>query len=418
MILFLFLSICSPLISCFIKPRSRRLRTWRAIALAAFVYGVLGWISASLVTPNYACPVWPAAGAALVLMLALGPRIWPGLWLGSFCVNCYILSIGAHGLDRVCLMTAAGTGFAAVLQALLGRVLLRRLFRDPNWLNQLTGVIQFLVLAGPISCLAGATWGNLVLAIAGFIPSLPDFLTSWITWWIGDTLGVLALLPIGAIYLTQRVQVPPRRLLAWALPACLILGATTTLFINARDTEQSRLQMSFESHAALLTQVLKSDLNRTVDTLYALQAFHTNPHPLEEMHSHIDHNRQEFQEFANSLLQRHPGIQALSWAPKVPQYKRNAYEQQARADGLVDFQFTQRDFQGKLAPASPREAYYPVYFLEPAVPHEWGLGLDLGADPTQLKMLEKAQDAGQAQIQFGARETHTNAALVYLPVYR
>ena len=418
MLLFLFLSICPPLISCLIQPRSPSLNTWQAVVLTTVTYGGLGVLCSYLVTPEYACPVWPSAGAALVMMLALGPRIWPGIWLGSFSVNCYILCMGPHALDQVGLMTAASTGLAAVLQAFFGRFLLRRLFRDPNWLNQITSVIQLLLLAGPISCLVGASWGNLILAIAGMTPSPAAFLSSWITWWIGDTLGVLALLPIGAIYLTQQVQVPLKRLFIWALPACLILGATMALFINARDTEQSRLQMSFESHAALLTQVLKSDLNRTIDTLYALNAFHTNPHPIEAMHSHIDHNRQEFQEFAKDLLQRHVGIQALSWAPKVRHVKRNAYEQQAQGDGLANFQFTQRNARGELVPASQREIYYPIYFLEPEMSYEWGLGFDLRADTIQMQVLEQAQNEGQAKIQFGVGSAHQNVALVYLPVYR
>lgn len=418
MLLFLFLSICPPLISCLIQPRTRSLNTLRAGVLAAVSYGGLGVLSAALVAPEYACPVWPSAGAALVLMLALGPRIWPGLWLGSFGVNYYILWMGGHAIDQSGLIMAASTGLAAVLQAFLGRFLLRRLFRDPNWLNQISGVIQFLFLAGPVSCLVGASWGNVVLALAGVISSPAAFLTSWITWWIGDLLGVLALLPIGAIYLTQRVQVSLKRLFVWALPACLILGATMALFINARDTEQSRLQMSFESHAALLTQVLKSDLNRTVDTLYALNAFHTSPHPIDPMHSHIDHNRQEFEEFAKDLLQRHAGIQALSWSPQVPQFKRNAYEHQAQVDGLENFQFTQQNSQGELFPASQRDIYYPVYFLEPNVGHKWGLGFDLGADPKQMKLLEQAQNQGVAQIQFELGQTQPDVALVYLPVYR
>ena len=417
----LFLLMCPSLINRLIHPRSRKPNTWPVIFLTAGIYSGLGWLASLLVTPEYASPVWPAAGAALVLILALGPGVWPGIWLGSLGINSYIGWLGTNTLDGVGLITAASIGLGAVLQAFFGRFLLQRLFRDPDWLNRIIGILQFLLFAGPVSCLVGASWGNLVLAIAGVIPP-SSLLISWLNWWIGDTLGVLALLPIGAIYLTEPVHLPLKRLVVWALPSCLILGATMGLFINARNTEQHRLQMSFESDAALMTQVLKSDLNRTIDTLYALNAFHTNPHPIDLGHSHIDHNRQEFQEFAKNLSQRHAGIQALSWVPKISQAERNAYERQAQADGLPDFQFTQRNSRGDSVPASQRDIYYPVYFIEPLVRHECLLGFDLGSDPNQFLALERARDEGEsmvtAEIQFSPEQSQENAAFVYLPVYR
>lgn len=54
----------------------------------AVAYAMLGWLSLLLaIPPGYATAIWPPAGLALAGGLVGGPRVWPGIWLGSFLVN-------------------------------------------------------------------------------------------------------------------------------------------------------------------------------------------------------------------------------------------------------------------------------------------------------------------------------------------
>ena len=55
------------------------------LAAAYFVTGKLGMLLA--VPPGYATCIWPPSGIALVGLLLMGSRHWPGVVLGSFCVN-------------------------------------------------------------------------------------------------------------------------------------------------------------------------------------------------------------------------------------------------------------------------------------------------------------------------------------------
>ncbi|MGE0081636.1 MAG: hypothetical protein AB7U81_10100 [Thiohalomonadaceae bacterium] len=50
-------------------------------ALAYLTYSFLAVFGA------FPAPIWPAASIALAAALAGGPRLWPGIWLGSFLAN-------------------------------------------------------------------------------------------------------------------------------------------------------------------------------------------------------------------------------------------------------------------------------------------------------------------------------------------
>ena len=49
---------------------------------------------------------------------------------------------------------------------------------------------KLLALGGPIACLVGASVGVAALWLTGVV-SLVEVPFSWLTWWVGDTLGVL-----------------------------------------------------------------------------------------------------------------------------------------------------------------------------------------------------------------------------------
>jgi CHASE1-domain containing sensor protein len=78
-----------------------------------------------------------------------------------------------------------------------------------------------------------------------------------------------------------------------------------------------------------------------------------------------DIEKPDFQNFTKHILKQHASIQALEWMPRVPDSKREAYEQTARTEGFLGFQFTERIAQGKMKRAENRKEYFPVYFMEP-----------------------------------------------------
>src|SRR5262245_162230 len=59
-----------------------------ACALVAALYLAFGELGLSLASAHASSSlVWPPSGIALALVLLLGGRIWPGLFVGAFAVN-------------------------------------------------------------------------------------------------------------------------------------------------------------------------------------------------------------------------------------------------------------------------------------------------------------------------------------------
>ena len=62
----------------------------------------------------------------------------------------------------------------------------------------------------------------------------------------------------------------------------------------------------------------------------------------------------------------------------VPSSEREAYEAAVRTEGFSGFFISEIDDNGAMLPATGRDVYYPVSFVEPLEGNEAALGFDLG----------------------------------------
>ena len=88
-------------------------------------------------------------------------------------------------------------------------------------------------------------------------------------------------------------------------------------------------------------------------------------------------SRDEFRRFVAPALARQPELGALGWTPRVTREKCAAFEAAARADGVNDFQFVERDSHGNISRAPDKDEYFPVYFIEPEAPNHRAEGFEL-----------------------------------------
>jgi signal transduction histidine kinase/CheY-like chemotaxis protein/HPt (histidine-containing phosphotransfer) domain-containing protein len=96
-----------------------------------------------------------------------------------------------------------------------------------------------------------------------------------------------------------------------------------------------------------------------------------------------------FRQFTEYLT-KNPAVSVWEWIPAVPSADRTSFEAAARAAGLTGFEIWQKDAQGKRAPATGREVYYPVFRVAPLTGNERALGYDLGSEPLRRAALEEA----------------------------
>src|SRR5262245_55490879 len=83
---------------------------WVRVIILAAGYTLTGIVGLSLaIPPGYATPVWPPSGIALAAVLMWGPRVWPGIAVGSFLVN---LAVALTMANSTFGLASAGTALS------------------------------------------------------------------------------------------------------------------------------------------------------------------------------------------------------------------------------------------------------------------------------------------------------------------
>ena len=157
-----------------------------AVASAYYVTGTLGLIWA--VPPGFATLIWAPAGIALAATYWSGWQAAVGVAFGSFMVNIWVPSQPDREIHFYAGIIPA---LGACAQALVGAWLLRRALVLPQKMHRALGLVG--VAFG--SALVNGTIGPVGLWAAGIIPT--EYLAeSWRTWWMGDALGMLIVVPL------------------------------------------------------------------------------------------------------------------------------------------------------------------------------------------------------------------------------
>lgn len=178
--------------------RARLLRANRFFAgywLLTAGYIVTGKLALLLaVPPGYATPIFPPAGIAVAAMLIAGPATLPWTFLGSFLLNLSTAGSIRHVIGVTEFAAAAVIASASALQAAIGGTVLQRAIGYPADFDNHRVLTRFLLLS-PICCLTSATLSVAGLLMIGAVLPI-DVALDWVSWWIGDTFGLLAVLPL------------------------------------------------------------------------------------------------------------------------------------------------------------------------------------------------------------------------------
>lgn len=148
--------------------------------------------------------VWPATGFALAAIILFGYGAWPGIFLGNFCYNALHLYLnGTSFFAPIC--TAALITLGSTLQAIFSGFIMRS-FVAKDYFETVKSTVIFLIPAGILSCLIAPTIGVSALYFYGALPRHLE-LHVWLTFWIGDTLGVYILTPILVVWSAYKPKV-------------------------------------------------------------------------------------------------------------------------------------------------------------------------------------------------------------------
>jgi diguanylate cyclase (GGDEF)-like protein len=190
------------------------------LATLYFVFGHASFLTSashSVVTPVFFVP----EGISLAAAILLGPRVWPGIFLGQLALAV------SRGLS---IEPAFAISAINSIEAITGCLLFRRLglspslnrMRDLRWLL----LIIFFVLQ-PIS----ATLGTATLLLSGNIPNTQEYMHAWLSWWMGNSLGQSQITPLLLVAFTapEHIKAALKKAL---LPLLLLIPAIWLTFGN------------------------------------------------------------------------------------------------------------------------------------------------------------------------------------------
>ncbi len=189
------------------------------------------------------------------------------------------------------------------------------------------------------------------------------------------------------------------------------LGLSTALFVSLDQQKKQEMHDDFYRTAERLADDIVQQVSTNMDELHTLGRLLSVEKNL---------SRNGFQTVTDSIIS-HFGFQTIEWIPRVSAEHRTLFEGLAHQDGLINFQFTQRNAQNDLSKAPLKEEYFPVFYINPVAGNESELGYDYGSDPTRQSTLERARDYGlitsSNQILIGEGADQQKAFLVFSPIY-
>ena len=175
----------------------------------------------------------------------------------------------------------------------------------------------------------------------------------------------------------------------WHFASVLAVGivgiiASLAIWYLTFASENRAFIQEFESRSENQASILQNGVNDFWDKLYALRAFvNASNHAI---------TREEFESFSNSLIDDHPAIVNMTWAPRIRRGERLAHELAATRQGVPDYHIRAFAPDGSLSISPERDEYFPKFYtteLRTAPVY----GLDLNDDGARGRTLTRSRDA-------------------------
>ena len=353
------------------------------VACSYFIFGYIGTLLAS--PPSHASPVWPASGLALAVALACGKRIIPGLFIGILAIQIYAFldfSLPENLLPSLISGTLSCIG--SLTQAFLGVYLINHYVGKQNPLIKDKKIFNFFLYGGFISCLVAPTIGVTTIYFQGFITA-NDLPISWLTWWIGDVIGVLIFTPIILSLIAKPAHLWKGRRKSVGFPLFFAFVLVVSIFQYNQKQEIARITSIFEQQVNIFSSAFNTEVQHHVEVNEMLKGFYDSSQKV---------TKEEFASLTQPFLKKFKSIQALEWVSFVPKKSRHQFENKEHFGVMI----REPNQQKEMISAASRDEYFPITFVQPYKGNERALGFDIGTTPSALIAIHKARDTGETAI--------------------
>lgn len=382
-----------------------------AAGLTAIGYYLLGQLGLLLaIPPGFASIVWPAAGLALIASLRWGVAALFGIIVGSLSINVPITldSLAQPSLGWSTLSAPLFIAFGSALQAYIAAQLCRASLSLPIKLNHDKDIAIFMLLAGPAACLLAATFGTFILLFNSLI-NTDNIVLTWLTWWVGDSIGVVIFGPIFLMLLSSNNDIPKRRRYIISTCMSLMFIVVTFLFITLRTSHDAQVRLQQRQVANTVVQEIDKQLNIYIEDLFGIRQFFRGSQRVDA---------DEFTEFTGPALDRHKGLHALGFAPRITVENRQEW--------LNTIASTYSNFNIHTGPSTStavlrdNDEQYPVYYIEPYSRNQPAHGFDLASNVARYQTIKTAvrqqSYAISEPIRLVQEKAQSMGVLIFLPI--
>ena len=336
------------------------------------------------IPPGIASPVWPAAGIALMMVLHFGSSAVIGVFIGALGYNVYARYTPEMDLGIVFNIILMATG--AGLQAYVGGRLIGHMANRAEILLKEKEIFKIYMIAGPLSCLISASIACATLmTLTSFDHTI--ILRTWLTWWVGDTIGVLTVLPVYLLLLHGGNAYNLKQSLRVVTPYLVIFAVAVTIFDYTRNIEVNKKERALEQRSRMFAMAIDKHINNMNNSVHGLHALAS---------THHEFFYDDFKQYVEGISPNYPGLRALEWVPRIQHSQREDMEMAMKNLWHNSAGFTERDARGNLISAKKRSEYFPVYFVHPLLGNESAFGYDLASQATRGEALSLARKTGEA----------------------
>ncbi|NOQ36478.1 MAG: response regulator [Methylococcaceae bacterium] len=359
------------------------------------------------IAPTGASPFWPAAGIALTGCYLYGFRAAIAIFLGEFLAQVYQSFITTALDDLSSLLPLAfSLASASSAQAYLGASFLKYNLPYQDPLIDDSSITRFVLIA-IICCAISPTIGTSIFLINGVI-SDNEYLLTWLTWWIGDSIGVIIFTPLLLIFFAPPRKIWRQRIKTVAVPISVTFLVIFLLFFSIEKLEQNRLETLFANQVLPLHKTLENDVSHIVKSAKIMKALFDSSEQV---------NRAEFHSLTAPLLKQHKAITALEWIPKVEHKNRERFESIQGENVRI----TEKNSSAQMVPAAAATKYFPILFLEPYHANKKAFGFNVLSNPLAKENLRLAQTSkkltSSVPLQLVQDTEQVYSYIIYAPVF-
>ncbi|MCX7424874.1 MAG: CHASE domain-containing protein [Planctomycetia bacterium] len=189
------------------------------------------------------------------------------------------------------------------------------------------------------------------------------------------------------------------------------VGLAVGVFFALKGEERENIRNDFDRASQNIFAALRRTVAEDCADLRSVKWFYDGSDEVE---------RHEFARFVLPIIETRKSIPCLQWVPRVAAADRAKHERAAAGEGLANYQIVEYP-RGTRTPATARDEYFPVFFVEPAGDNASVLGADLASDSTCREAMDRARDTGEvvatSPIHLPGETGESTAARLFLAVY-